>query len=641
MPAIGIPLLALAGAAVAFWASLEVGFCVVLAFWLLVPGNLAVVGLPHIVLVDRFVLYTFALRLVLRHNREGEPPGSAYRLTAMHAVLAILLVVGYVDGVVVAQRGLSLASNLDTWIYTLDVVVVFVVGLAVIRTVGARRVAGPIVVLVSVAAVIGIIERFTGSGWSGFFFEHLPSNYMAPGAGGLQTRAGHVRSQAASQFALEFGWVLTILLPLVMVTAFRWARGTARLAKAAYVLPVLVAVAVALAASRSAEVLVAVGIVLVTVLAGFPRRFIMAMVVAGAAVVVVAVADPSLIGASFTSASHTNSISVRAQRLPDVFAFVVQRPFTGIGYSGLSSTVPGLDNAYALQYVSLGVIGVAAWVALLVTAAVTALRSLAAPRNTWVRDLGAATVVGIIFIAIASAAYDVTSTPQTLWTFALLAALAVALKEAVPVRAPNRVEVRPQRKRALRLVLPLVGVGAGFVMLAAAPLSSSETFAVFTDSPSELAVATQPPGPYAAELLTNTLCDYLNSPDRVLPGSTLRCEQLSVVQPAAWPNEATVRIGASTPGAVRAEYRRSLAGLAPAVVPVVTAQGTVNTGKPAWATTAPLWVGLVGLGLALFVPPIRLRRRRRVVSGFPSHRRTDSPSDGPTAVATLEASAAH
>jgi hypothetical protein len=222
-----------------------------------------------------------------------------------------------------------------------------------------------------------------------------------------------------------------------------------------------------------------------------------------------------------------------------------------------------------------------------------------------------------------------------------LAALAVALKEAVPVRAPNRVAVRPQRKWALRLVLPLVGVGAGFVMLAAAPLSSSETFAVFTDSPSELAVATQPPGPYAAELLTNTLCDYLNSPDRVLPGSTLRCEQLSVVQPAAWPNEATVRIGASTPGAVRAEYRRSLAGLAPAVVPVVTAQGTVNTGKPAWATTAPLWVGLVGLGLALFVPPIRLRRRGRVVSGFPSHRRTDSRSDGPTAVATLEASAPH
>lgn len=640
MPAIGIPLLALAGAAVAFWASLEVGFCVVLAFWLLVPGNLAVVGLPHIVLVDRFVLYTFALRLLLRHNREGEPPGSAYRLSAIHAVLAIFLLVGFVDGVVVAQRGLSLASNLDTWIYTLDVIVVFVVGLAVIREVGVRRVAGPIVVLVSVAAFIGIIERFTGSGWSNFFFEHLPTSYVLPGAGALQTRAGHVRSQGAAQFALEFGWVLAILLPLVMVTAFRWARGRARLAKAAYLLPVPVAVAVALASARSAEVAVAVGIVLVTVLAGFPRRLIMAMVALGAVVVLVAMADPSLIGASFTSAAHTDSISVRAQRLPDVFALVVQRPFTGIGYSGLTSTVPGLDDAYALQYVSLGVIGVAAFVALLITAGVTGLRSLAAPRNTWVRELGAATVVGIAFVAVASGTYDVTSTPQTRWTFALLAALAVALKEAVPVRAPGQATVRPRRRWALRLVLPLVGVGAGFVMLATAPVSSSENFAVFTDSPTELAAATQPPGSYAPELLTNTLCDYLTNPDRVLPGSTLRCEQLSVAEPAAWPNEATVRIGASTPGAVRAEYRHSLAGLAPTVVSVVTAQGTVNTGKPAWASTAPLWLGLVGLGLALFVPPIRLRRRRRVVTVTLSDHRTVSESGGP-AVAILEASAPH
>ncbi|HXN60322.1 MAG TPA: O-antigen ligase family protein, partial [Acidimicrobiales bacterium] len=399
MPVLGILLLAAVGVAVVVGAPLEVGFGTVVAFWLLVPGNLVVVGLPHIVLVDRLVLYAFALRLVLRHGQRGEPPGSAFRLTAVHAALAAVLVVGYVDGVVVAQRGLSLASDLDTWLYTLDVVVVFVAGLAVIRTVGPRRVVSTIVGVAALSAVIGIIERFTGSGWSNFFFEHVPATYKAPGAGGLQTRAGHVRSQGASQFALEYGWVLTMLLPLTVVTAFRWARGPARLARAAYLLPVLVAVSVALAASRSAELAVAVGGLLVTVLAGFPRRLITAMAVAAAVVALIAVTDPSLIGASFTSASHTNSISVRLQRLPDVFALVVQRPFTGIGYSGVTSTVPGLDDAYALLYVTVGVIGLAAWVALLVTAGVTSLRSLAAPRNTWMRDLGAATVVGIVAVA--------------------------------------------------------------------------------------------------------------------------------------------------------------------------------------------------------------------------------------------------
>jgi polysaccharide biosynthesis protein PslJ len=607
MPVLGILLLAAVGVAVAVGASLEIGFGAVVAFWLLVPGNLVVVGLPHIVLVDRLVLYAFALRLVLRHGQRGEPPRSAFRFTAVHAALAAVLVVGYVDGVVVAQRGLSLASDLDTWLYTLDVVVVFVAGLAVIRTVGPRRVVATIVGVAALSAVVGIIERITGSGWSNFFFEHLSATYRAPGAGALQKRAGHVRSQAASQFALEYGWVLTMLLPLALVTAFRWARGPARLAKAAYLLPVLMAVSVALAASRSAELAVAVGGLLVTVLAGFPRRFITAMAVAAAVVTLIAVADPSLIGASFTSASHTNSISVRIQRLPDVFALVVHRPFTGIGYSGVSSTVPGLDDAYALLYVTLGVIGLAAWVALLVTAGATSLRSLAAPRNTWMRDLGAANVVGIVTVAVAGAAYDVVATPQSRWTFALLAALAVAVREAVPARAP--IPYRPRRNWALRLVLPLAGVGVGCILLSAAPMASSETLDAFAVTPAVLASSSQPPDLYTAKVLIGTLCDYLDSPDRVIPGSTLRCEQLSVSEPSAWPAEAMVRIGAPTPAAVRREYRRSVAGLAPDVLPVVAAQGTVQTGKPAWATTAPLWAGAVGLGLMLFVPPIRLRRR--------------------------------
>lgn len=605
MPEIGIPLLALVGAAVAVGAPLEIGFGAVLAFWLLVPGNLVFVGLPHVLLVDRVVLYAFAVRLALRHGGRGEAPGPAYRLTAVHLALVAMLVVGYVDGVVVAQRGLSLASDLDTWLYTLDTVVLFVCALAVIRAVGPRRVVAVIAGLAGVAAFIGIIERITGSGWSNFFFEHLSAKYQTPGSGPLQTRAGHVRSQGAAQFALEYGWVLTMLLPLVVVTAFRWAQGRARWAKAAYLLPVVMVLAIALAASRSAELAVAIGAVLLAVLAGAPRRLTTALVVAAAVVALIAVADPALIGASFSAASHSNSISVRVQRLPDVFALVVQRPFTGIGYSGVASTVPGLDDAYALLYVTLGVIGVIAWVALLASAGVTALKTLRAPRNSPRRDLGAATVVGIAAVIVAGAAYDVVATPQTRWAFALLAALAVGLKESLPAPAA----ARPRRDWALRLLLPLAGVGVGGIVLGAAPLASSETLAAFAVSPAVLATAPEPPDPYPAKVLVNTLCDYLDSPDRVLPGASLRCEQLSVVQPTAWQAEAALRIGAPTPAAVRREYRVSLAGLAPDVLPVISAQGTIQTGKPAWATTAPLWVGATGLGLMLFVPPLRLRRK--------------------------------
>lgn len=613
MPEVGIPLLAVVGVAVVVGAPLEIAFGAVLACWLLVPGNLAVVGLPHIVLVDRVVLYAFAFRLLARRGRPGEPAGSAYRLTAVHAALAAVLVVGYVDGVIVATRSASLASNLDSWFYTLDIVVLFVAALAVMRTVGARRAAGAITVLVSVVAVIGIVERVTGSGWSHFFFRHVPLTYLAAGSGPLQTRAGHVRSQAAAQFALEYGWVLAMLVSVVTVVAFAWAQKRSRYAKVAYVLPVLVLLSIALSSSRSAELAVALAGVLLVVVAGAPRRLTVAVVAAAAVVLLVALVDPSLIGSSFSAAARTNSASVRAQRLPQVFGLVVGRPFTGRGYSALVSTAPGLDDAYALLYVTVGVLGLTAWGALLTTAGASALRTLRAARRTFGRELGSAALVGIVVAVLAGAAYDAVSTPQSHWALVILAALALATAEALPAtqRAP--------RRWSLRALVPLAGVGLGGVLLAAAPFSSSEVFAAFAVNPRVLANASEPPNGYATTVLVNTLCSYLDSPDRVAPGTSINCQQLAVVDKEAWPAEAIVRIEAPTPAALRSEYQRSLAGLSPYVLPDIAPVGTVATGKPAWATTAPLWLGTAGLVAVLLVPPLR-RRRRDVTAEDPRDR---------------------
>ena len=84
------------------------------------------------------------------------------------------------------------------------------------------------------AVLIGFIERLTKFSWGEFFFEHVPASYIpsiAPGT--LSVRGAAVRSQGAAQFALEYGWVLAMLLPLTVAATIRWSHGRESWRKAA------------------------------------------------------------------------------------------------------------------------------------------------------------------------------------------------------------------------------------------------------------------------------------------------------------------------------------------------------------------------------------------------------------------------
>ena len=201
----GVPgdlLLAVAGVVAVFAAPLEVAFVVLVAFWLLVPGTLPVPHGPHLVLVDRLILYAFAARLLLRGGRRGQASRGAFRLTGVHGALGVLVVVGFLDGVVLAPGGASVAGDLHAWVYMLDLALLFVVVLAVVRTIGLWPAARAVVALVMVAVAVGFIERLTGHGWSHFFFERLPANDLAPGANllarGADTSAPRPRASSPS-----------------------------------------------------------------------------------------------------------------------------------------------------------------------------------------------------------------------------------------------------------------------------------------------------------------------------------------------------------------------------------------------------------------------------------------------------------
>jgi hypothetical protein len=215
--------------------------------------------------------------------------------------------------------------------------------------------------------------------------------------------------------------------------------------------------------------------------------------------------------------------------------------------------------------------------------------------------LGAACFVGICAAVVAGASYDFTNTPQSIWTLIMLAALGVATAEAVP---------RPARagKSPVRIAVPLVGALVGLAVYALAPVSSSESLSVVPIAPWILVVE-HAFYPNQGTELVHTLCPTVTNPHSIAPSTSVRCVQYSTVFPAAFPALAVVDVRAPTPSAVTQEGVRALAPIARSMPMETFRAGTIATGKPSWAKTAPLWVGALGLAVVFWVPPMRWRRR--------------------------------
>ena len=148
-------------------------------------------------------------------------------------------------------------------------------------------------------------------------------------------------------------------------------------------MPLALMLAVVLSGSRGAEVAALVVAVLFVpiAVAGADRRFAVWIGVVGVAALGVVLVDPSLFTAPFSTGAVSDPSSVRLERLPELFSLIVHRPFIGVGLDGLAGTFGGTDDAYALLYATVGMAGLVAWGALLVTSLVSAVGALRAPRE--------------------------------------------------------------------------------------------------------------------------------------------------------------------------------------------------------------------------------------------------------------------
>jgi O-antigen ligase len=190
----------------------------------------------------------------------------------------------------------------------------------------------------------------------------------------------------------------------------------------------LMAPAIMLSISRSAFLGVAVGI-----LALFPSLPRKARVRLGAAalglVVVMYIAVPGMLGTVrnlFESISADSSTTSRTDSYGLVGIFVERSPWFGRGFGTFLPEYRILDNQYLGILIELGLVGLAAFGAVMVTAIVVSVRGRRASTELLPRQLGAALAAAMLSGTVMTGFFDSFSFPMAAGTLFLIAGLAGA-----------------------------------------------------------------------------------------------------------------------------------------------------------------------------------------------------------------------
>ena len=560
---------------------------VLVATVVLVPGSLTIPGAPGVLTVHRLVMLAAGAGLVLRCRR-GALPWELLRPPAL--VLRLLLAVGVIGvvGVGLLQPQTDAAAAARNWQALAVQVPFLLVWVALVRACDDLLTPAAVLVAATLASGgIALLEAATGTSYARLWFHAVPALLASDQAQVLATRGGHVRVRAAADFTLAFAWVTAAVVPLLLVLA--GLRRRARPALLVIGLPVLVT-AVVLTYSRT----VVLPLLLVIVLLGVVLRD--TGIRAAAAVVLVAapiaLATIPALSAQFTAAVDVGSIDVRVQRLPVVGALVSAHPWTGLGIGGLASQgIGATDSSYLLTYAEVGVLGLAAFVAVVVGAVGESLLAVRTPVRAE-RLVALAAALGLVVLAAGTFTFDTFSAPAAAETFWLLAAVGLVAQDGLP---------RPWRPLTVRLRLAAVA-GAflvGLVLRAAAPTHVAQTwqFESLLPYPATVAAAT-----YTGTELRTTFCKLAHE---ALRPAAVTCQATGDA-----PGQGLLRLQADSPAELRAAQTRVLEVAAPARQLShlrLMSRGPAVTGKPTGLRTAPGWLPLLAVGFLLPVPGRRVR----------------------------------
>jgi O-antigen ligase len=275
-----------------------------------------------------------------------------------------------------------------------------------------------------IIAFLGLVQVATRELWVDRI--SIPGLYSAP-AYGLVTRGGFPRPAGTSIHPIEFGVLLSILLPIALHVGFFHTRRPALLRW----LPALaIGAIIPLTSSRSAYL--GSLLALLICMAGWSKaqRWLV-LATGGVGVLATMVLRPnflfSVLGL-FTGAGDDPSIASRTGSFALAFEFVERNPWFGRGLGTFLPKYRIFDNQYLLLLVTVGVVGTVAFLALGVTAVVTLLRLRARLHDVASRDLAVALVASVCAGFSCLFMFDAFAFPMTMGTLFIVLGAAGAFR---------------------------------------------------------------------------------------------------------------------------------------------------------------------------------------------------------------------
>jgi polysaccharide biosynthesis protein PslJ len=272
-------------------------------------------------------------------------------------------------------------------------------------------------------ATLGIIQFITKSSLVDYI--QIPGLTSTQSFSSLGDRGGFTRSAATAQSPLEYAAVLSMVFPIALTLALT-DKGRSSLRRWAPV--AIMAPAIMLSISRSAFLGVAVG--MLALFPSLPRKVRIQTGVAVLALVgIMYVAVPGMLGTVrnlFASISADSSTTSRTDSYGLVGEFVARSPWFGRGFGTFLPEYRILDNQYLGIVIELGFVGLAAFVALMVTGIIVSVRGRKASVTPLARQLGAALAASLLSGAVMTGFFDIFSFPMAAGTIFLMAGISGA-----------------------------------------------------------------------------------------------------------------------------------------------------------------------------------------------------------------------
>ncbi|MGB3375153.1 MAG: O-antigen ligase family protein [Microbacterium sp.] len=244
---------------------------------------------------------------------------------------------------------------------------------------------------------------------------------------GLSMRGSYPRPSGTSLHPIEYGVVLTMLLPIVLHVGF---HHTHRPTIVRWLPAAAVGAIIPLTSSRSAYLGALVAMIIC--ITAWPARHRLWIAGIGTAGVIGAlVVAPRFLDSVielFAGADEDPSIASRTNSFSLAFEFIASNPWFGRGLGTFLPKYRIFDNQYLLLLVTVGVVGTAAFLALAITAVVTMLRLRRTVPDDATRDLVTTLAASICAGFVCLFMFDAFAFPMSMGTLFLLLGMAGALR---------------------------------------------------------------------------------------------------------------------------------------------------------------------------------------------------------------------